>query len=247
MPRVMNGRPNRILGVAIASYVVILAHASLAAGTMQDAADAFARGDNRAAYDIVRPLADSGDAQAQFSLGMMFAQGLGVAKDEAEAVLWFTRAAEQGEPNAQVNLGSAYLKGKGTAVDFEKAAFWFRRAAEQGFAAGQFNLGLCYAKGRGVAQNDGIAVEWYRKAAIQGSVQAQVNLGVAHESGLGVPRDLVLAYVWFAVAALGNAGEASAIAQENRELVAVKLSPNELADAKRSVVRCTDSGLRYCP
>ena len=63
---------------------------------------------------------------------MMYADGLGLPKDEAEAVKWYRMAAEQGQANAQDNLGFAYAKGLGVPKDEAKAVKWCRMAAEQG-------------------------------------------------------------------------------------------------------------------
>ena len=63
--------------------------------------------------DTVRQAAEQGDARAQFNLGIMYDNGEGVLKDEAEAVKWYRLAAEQDLANAQNNLGTAYTNGQG--------------------------------------------------------------------------------------------------------------------------------------
>ena len=50
-------------------------------------------------------LAEAGDAELQFSLGVMYEHGEGVRQDYAEAVRWYRKAAEQGDSDAQHNLG----------------------------------------------------------------------------------------------------------------------------------------------
>jgi len=92
------------------------------------------RGDYAAALKEWRPLAEQGDASAQFNLGLMYAEGQGVPQDHAEAVKWYRRAAEQGHAGAQNNLGGMYAEGKGVLQDHAEAVKWFRRAAEQGFS-----------------------------------------------------------------------------------------------------------------
>ena len=58
--------------------------------------------------DELRALADQGDVDAQFNLGVMYDNGEGVPQDYAEAVRWYRLAAEQGNASAQFNLGSMY-------------------------------------------------------------------------------------------------------------------------------------------
>ncbi|MEG1788763.1 MAG: tetratricopeptide repeat protein, partial [Kiritimatiellia bacterium] len=61
-----------------------------------------------------------------------YANGEGVARDEAEAVKWYRMAAAQGYAAAQYNLGVCYAKGEGVARDTVEAVKWYRKAAEQG-------------------------------------------------------------------------------------------------------------------
>ena len=85
--------------------------------------------------------AEQGDADAQFSLGLMYLQGLGVFLNNKTAVKWYRLAAEQGNVAAQFNLGWMYHKGLGVAQNHEAARKWYSLAAKQGHADAQFNLG----------------------------------------------------------------------------------------------------------
>jgi TPR repeat protein len=124
-----------------------------------------------------------------------------VAKDEKEAVKWYTKAAEQGDAWAQSNLGFCYEKGTGVAKDEKEAVKWYTKAAEQGNARAQNNLGFCYEKGTGVAKDEKEAVKWYTKAAEQGDAWAQSSLGFCYEKGTGVAKDEKEAVKWYAKAA----------------------------------------------
>ena len=102
--------------------------------------------------------ANAGDADSQYSLAVMYANGLGVPQDAAEAVRWFRLAAEQGHASAQSSLGFAYANGFGVLEDDAEAVRWYRLAAEQGHARAQYNLGIKYGNGEGVPQDDAEAV-----------------------------------------------------------------------------------------
>ena len=78
------------------------------------------------------PLAKQGDADAQFSLGVMYEKGEGVAKDNKAAVKWYTLAAEQGFSDAQFNLGLMYVNGTGVIKDNVYAHLWWNIAASFG-------------------------------------------------------------------------------------------------------------------
>ena len=79
-----------------------------------------------------RQAAEQGHASAQFNLGVMYANGEGVLKDEAEAVRWYRMAAEQGLAGAQFNLGVRYDNGRGVLKDATLAHMWYNIAGANG-------------------------------------------------------------------------------------------------------------------
>ena len=117
--------------------------------------------------------AETGDAEAQASLGYMYANGEGVWEDDKEAAKWFRKAAEQGHARVQNNLGNRYAYGKGVPKNAKEAVKWFRKAAEQGYADAQFNLGLMYFKGQGVLGDGVTAYAWWNLAAANGFAPAK--------------------------------------------------------------------------
>ena len=92
----------------------------------------YLKGDYEAAYREWLPLAELGDVEAQFNLGVLYDEGAGVEQDLAIAADWYRKAAEQGFIDAQTNLGVMYYYGQGVTRDYQKAAEWFRLAAAQG-------------------------------------------------------------------------------------------------------------------
>jgi uncharacterized protein len=75
--------------------------------------DAVQRGDYATALKEWTPLAEQGDADAQYNLGVMYQNGQGVLQNYKTAAKWFTLAAEQFHANAQYNVGVMYENGKG--------------------------------------------------------------------------------------------------------------------------------------
>jgi TPR repeat protein len=69
----------------------------------------------------LRKLADNGDADAEWQLGVRYHNGEEVPRDDARAMLWFQRAAEQGHVTAQATLGAYYWAGRGVPQDLSKA------------------------------------------------------------------------------------------------------------------------------
>ena len=76
-----------------------------------------------------RPLAEQGNAIAQYNLGIMYNEGQGVPQDYAEAVGWYRKAAEKGYATAQHKLGVMYGKGLGVPQDEAQAYMWFKLAS----------------------------------------------------------------------------------------------------------------------
>jgi HEAT repeat protein len=94
---------------------------------------------------LVRDAAGRGSAPAQYQLGVMLAEGLGVAQDEAQAAAWVGKAAEQGYDRAQFHLGWMYDTGRVVAEHAGKALVWYHRAARQGNRDAAFNLSVLLA------------------------------------------------------------------------------------------------------
>jgi S1-C subfamily serine protease len=145
--------------------------------------------------------AEQGDASAQLNLGVLYSEGHGVARDDAQAAEWIRKAAEQGDSEAQATLGAAYEVGQGVPKDYSQAAAWYRKAADQGYARAQNFLGYLYEAGRGVPQDYAEAAMWYRKAAAQGDPRSQYVLGGMYHNGHGVPQDYGQAAAWYQQAA----------------------------------------------
>jgi TPR repeat protein len=123
----------RLLPAYIITVLLLATHAI--AGAIEDGSKAYGQGNYAEAYHLLQPLAAQGDAVAQEVLGVMYAEGQGVQKDEAQAVQLFRQAAEQGNDRGQYNLGAAYVNGLGVPTDYVLGQMWFILAAAQGFEA----------------------------------------------------------------------------------------------------------------
>jgi uncharacterized protein len=110
-------------------------------------------------------LADAGNVRAQFMMGTIFEQGLGVHKDLSAAARWYRAAADGGNASAQYNLGVFYQFGKGVGKDSTVAAKLLWQAAEQGHGRAQNNLSTFYFTGVGVPQDLVEAWKWLTLSA----------------------------------------------------------------------------------
>jgi TPR repeat protein len=108
--------------------------------------DAFQKGDYTTAVIEWRPLADKGDAYAQYNLGFMYSNGKGVIQNHKTAVKYYTLAAEQGHANAQFNLGNMYSKGNGVIQNYTRAHMWYNISTSQGYELALKNRDLIAKK-----------------------------------------------------------------------------------------------------
>jgi len=168
---------------------------------LKEGYEALSRKDYVTAANEYRPLAERGDAEAQYRIGRMYEFGNGYAQDKAQGIAWIRKAAAQGHADAEQELGVIYATGDGVKQDSVQAVAWFRKAAEQGEATAQYNLGLLYAKGQGVARDYAQAVDWWRKSASQGNADAQFKLAVVYHTGQGAAQDEVFALANATIAA----------------------------------------------
>ena len=163
----------------------------------------------------IQAAANSGDAVAEFELGVLYDNGQGVPQDYGQAEAWYRKAAEQGYADAQSNLGVMYDNGQGVPQDYVQAASWYRKAADQGNADAQTNLGALYDNGQGVPQDYAQAASWYRMAADQGNADAQTNLGVMYQYGKGVAQDYIVAYALYNLSASIDSSDDKATNNQN--------------------------------
>jgi uncharacterized protein len=94
--------------------------------------DAKNRGDFAKAFREWQPLAEQGDARAQFYLGLLYENGDGVTLDYAKARQWYEKSAAQGNANAQFYLGLLSAFGQGGPLDLAQAHMWYSLAAGNG-------------------------------------------------------------------------------------------------------------------
>lgn len=161
---------NGIARVILKSLLVavFLALAGCSDQSQQDAAnyqegiDAYAKGNFPVALEKLKPFAEHGDAQAQFTLGMMYRNGQGISQDDKEAGAWWSKAAEQGHVEAQEHLGLRYANGQGVTQDWVQADKWFSIAASAGKETAVNNQKMVevHMPPEKVAEAKALAQEW---------------------------------------------------------------------------------------
>ena len=180
--------------------------------------------------------ANKNHRQAQYLLGVMYAQGVGVSQNYYTAVHWFKKSAEQNHAEAQCYLGYCYVNGYGIEESLSEGFKWtskaykngsktaeenlssyfnkFKTLAEKGNMAAAFYVGACYHEGLGTNTNYQLAIKWYTTAAESGDADAMYYLANMYSEGQGGSIDRISAAYWYKKAAIiGNAAAQYSIAR----------------------------------
>ncbi len=115
-----------ILSIAMTSISVV-------ASEVEDAVTAMRIGDFAEAYCIMRPLAEKGDADAQYNIGWMYMNGYGLRVNDSLALEWWNKASDQGHVDANFSIGMLYSLGDGDVPkDSTKAIDYYLLAVKAG-------------------------------------------------------------------------------------------------------------------
>ena len=178
-----------------------------------DAKAAYAKGDYETAHKLWLTLAGSDDdaAFAQYSLGLLYANGYGVAQSDSTARDWWQKTTGDSE-EARLLLDTlpTVPDPQYTYATFHEK---WQSAATAGDADAQYKLAALYLAGIGVPRDRNEALNWLEKAAAQNHAAAQYQLGRLYDSLNSSFRNPVKAREWWEKAsALGNADAQNALA-----------------------------------
>lgn len=182
----MNGIRRVFLGLILAAAFFVFP--VVANADLQEGIDAYVSGNYPVALAEFTSLAEKGNAEAQYILGLMYVEGKVVPQDYKVAMLWYRKAAEQGNARAQNSLGAMYARGLGVPLDYQTALSWYLKAAEQGDSTAQNNLGFMYLNVQGVPADLVQAHKWFSLAAATGNEDAKENKKLAE--GMMTPGEI---------------------------------------------------------
>lgn len=162
--------------------------------------------------------------------------------DRASALIKHEIAAANGDARSQAVLGVNYENGTGVVQNYVEAVRLYKLSAAQGYSGGQYFLGNAYAKGIGVLQNDSEAVMLFKLAAAQNNVFAQVRLADSYLNGIGVQQDQIRAHMWYNL--IATRGDPEMVTKRN--LIAAKMTPQEIAEAQKLARECQTRNFKNC-
>lgn len=183
--------------------------------------------------------ATKGNAQAQYRLGVLHANGDGVPLNYVKAAQWLTAAAEQGLAEAQRLLAWLCANGYGVEQDYTQARHWFTRAAEGGDAKAQYSLGFMYQTGYYETTPDTREMlKWFQRAAAQGNASAQQALGKLLAEGKRVAQNDEAAFQWLTLAII-NGNET---AKKELAMLSARIAPDQLEQFRSAMMQRMMSG-----
>jgi len=175
--------------VAAAAFVVL--SAPLSAQSVKAGIEAWQRADYGAAVAIWRPLAERGDADAQFNLGQAYRLGRGVPINLSQAKTWFERAAGTGHLDAETTLGLLLFQNGEQAQGLK----WLRQAAEQGEPRAMLVYGTALYNGDGITQDRALGYAYVSRAAGIGLAPAKDTLAQLDELVAPADRQKAMALI----------------------------------------------------
>jgi uncharacterized protein len=176
-------------------------------------------------FNAMVALANKGDAEAQYHVGMMYNNGIGTQQDPRQAFEWFQKSAASNDPLGAYKLG-CYYDGQGegiVAADSNEALKYKLIAAKAGYALAQHDVAILYRR----QENFEEAAKWWKMAGDQGSPESLYSLSGLYFEGKGAPKDLSLAYAYYKLSQL--------VPRRKVNEMAAILSKPELAKAEKLV------------
>ena len=174
--------------VATGCLAIVLSAAGVSDSVQAGLAD-FRQGRFAEAFDDWQQADAAGDPRGALYLGVLYDTGFGVAKDPAQARVWYRRAAEAGSVAGAFNLAIMNDAGVGGPQDLAEAAAWYARAAKSGYGRAEYNLASLYETGSGVPRNRNRAIDLYARAAAHGITAARSHLAALGQASRVPPRN----------------------------------------------------------
>jgi TPR repeat protein len=156
------------------------------------------------ANPLLTAACNGGQASSCTILGWLYQGGLGVSRDESQAVVLFRKACDGGSMRGCSDLGSMHEYGRGVGKDEDEAVELYRKACNGSDPSGCENLGNMYASGKGIGQDDGKAAEFFQKSCAAGLAPGCTSIAISYVNGKGVAKDSTQAIALFKKACDGG-------------------------------------------
>jgi len=166
----------RMLSRTVLALFLLLLATSAVAGDFQKGWKAYSSTDYAAALAEWQDLADAGDVNACYGMGLLYGNGFGVDLNDDLALKYYLISAEKGHAEAQYSLGIMHQNGWGVPIDEEEGVKWYLLAAEQGIVGAQLALGRVKAMDFTDNYDAVEAYKWFGLAQKLGDLDAKAKM-----------------------------------------------------------------------
>ena len=166
----------RLLSRTVLAIFLLLLATSAVAGDFQKGWKAYSSTDYATALAEWQDLAEAGDADACYGMGLLYGNGFGVDLNDDMALKYYLIAAEKGHAEAQYSLGVMNQNGWGVPIDEEEGIKWYLLAADKGVVGAQLALGRVYAMDYSEKYDPVEAYKWFSLATHFGDLDAKSKL-----------------------------------------------------------------------
>jgi len=193
-----------------------------------------------AAFKQFLTLAENGDEEAIFRVGVMYMDGEGVEQNCTEAIRWYKKLAEKDHLDSIFNIGIIYNAGTCIEGDNLEALKWYNKAADLGDDEALYYAAQIYSDMKEYKKS----FEYFLESSLLNNSYSMYNVGYQYYYGHGVRRDYFKSYIWIKLAILsGNDDE---FTNENLKIVKERLNWKRLQIANEKVEECFNNDLSTC-
>ena len=164
-----------MLRTVLALFLLMLSPLALA-GDFDKGWKAYSSTDYQTALNEWQDLADAGDADACYGMGLLYGNGFGVDMNDELSLKYYQVAADKGHAEAQYNLGVMHQNGWGVPINEAEGVKWYRLAADQGVVGAQLGLGRVYAMDYMDTYDPVEAYKWFSIAALSGDLDGKTKV-----------------------------------------------------------------------
>jgi uncharacterized protein len=190
--------------------------------------------EDTATFNGMLALANKGDAEAQYHVGMMYNNGIGTAQDAKQAFGWFEKSAAGNDPLGAFKLGCYYAgQFPGVVSIDENAALKYKLvSAKAGYSLAQHDVAVHYARQGNFEE----AVKWLKLASDQGYDSSLWGLSSSYHDGKGVPQDLAQAYAYFSLALIMSGAKTTDKSKVVLNEMRARMSEADMQKAQKLII-----------
>ena len=167
------------------------------------AKSAYFSGELNTALSIFLKIKDTGDAESQYYLGLIYLSDNWAGKDVMEAMSYLLSAADQSNAEAMWKIGELYDSGQGVNRNLLTAIDWYRKSKQSEITKSKFRF-MQINNGKSTFQSNSDVISKIKKSALNKDAESQFKLANIYDEGKLAERDLEKAFHWYQEAAINN-------------------------------------------